>query len=863
MRLYAAILGCYPASFREEYGHEMRAIFARRWQRAAGAGARAVLLLDALLDALRNAPAAHADIFVQDLRTSWQAIRRAPVLSLTVVAVTAIGVGATTAAFAVADHVLIRPLPYREPDRLVKIWQHWPGPGDGRSQASPANFRDWRDHNRSFERIAGYEFVSRNLAGTGEPARLEGVAVTGELFATLGIRPLLGRTLVPGDDAVSALPTVVVSERFWRARFGADPSAVGRTVLLDDSAHAVVGVMPGTFEFPSRLVDFWIPLVLRPEQYVYGNPFIHAVARLRHGVSREQAHADVQAIARAAALASSQANPRVGAIVTTMRDEVTDQARLLLWILVAAAASLLLIACTNLANLLLTRGVGRQKELAVRAALGASRHRLTRQLSTENVLLAAAGGALAVGIAAAGIPTLVRLVPTTLPAAAAPAIDLRLLAAAMAATVASAVGFGILPVLRLAGHLAPRALQDGLRAGAGRRTTRLRAGLVVAQVSLSVLLLVASGLLLRAMLRVQATDPGFRTAGVLTMRTTLTVARYESGSRRDQFFGHVLEGVQALPGVVSAAYTSGLPMVDRGRGWFIQVPGDDALPQEQRIASLHFVTPRFFDTMGIPLRRGRDIASTDTQTSTPVSLVNESFVRRYWPGQDPLGRQFKVRGIDWTIVGVVGDVRISGLERPSAPQIYLAASQMPDRGLASYLPRDLVIRSDGPPEALVMAVRAIVAAADPRQPISDVQMLADVVGGETASRRVQVQVLATFAFIAFLLAGLGLHGLLAHNVSQGSREIGIRIALGAERRTILRMVARRGLQLAGAGTLIGGVLAVAAGRWLQALLAGVSPTDLLSFGGAAVLAVVMTASGSLLPALRAVRVDPLQAIRTE
>lgn len=861
MTIYRVLLWLYPASFREEYGGEMRVIFGRRWRQAPRASARAMLLVDACLDALRNAPAAHLDIVRQDFATAWQTIRRARVLSATVVAVTAVGIGATTAAFAVADHVLIRPLPYHEPHRLVKIWQA--DTSGGRSEASPANYRDWRDNARSFERMAAFQPVSRNLVGAGAPVRLEGASVTGDLFATLGVTPLLGRTIAGDDDRETSPLTVVISERLWRNRFAGDATVVGRAVTLDETPHVVIGVMPARFEFPTRLVDFWIPQVLRSDQYIYGNPFLNTVARLKPGVSREQADAELRAISQAVARANSQVNPRQVGAALALRDEVAPQARLLLWILVAAAASLLLIACTNLANLMLTRGLARQKEFAVRAALGAGRHRLVRQLFTENALLAVCGGIAGAVIALAGIPTLVRLVPTTLPASELPAVDIRLLTFAMSTTIVSAIGFGVVPAWRISRQSDARALHDGARAGTARRTARLRSGLVVAQVSMSVLLLVGCGLLLKAMLKVQSIDPGFRADGVVTLRTTLPVKRYESVSVRHQFFTRVLDGVQALPGVTSAAYISGLPLVQRGGIWVINVAGYEQVPGEGRLASLRFVTPRFFETLGIPLRSGRDVADSDTQTSLPIAVVSESFARQYWPGQDALGRRFKIRGIDWTIVGVVGDIRIRGLERRSEPQFYLAEQQMPDRGLSGYVPRDLVIRSARSVEALLPAVRAIIASADPQQPISNVQSLATVVSDETAPRRVQVRVLGAFAAIAFLLAGIGLHGLLAFNVSQSAREIGVRMALGAEQRTILAMVMGRGMRLAVGGVLAGSVLAFAAGRWLQALLAGVSPTDVVSFGGAVLLALTMTALGCLLPALRATRVDPLQVIRAE
>jgi putative ABC transport system permease protein len=861
MILYRALLWLYPRSFREEYGGEMCAIFARRWRLTSRLVSRTMLLVEAIVDAVHNGPAAHMDLVQQDFATAWRTIRRSRALCLTVILVTAIGIGATTAAFAVADHVLIRPLPYHEPDRLVRIWQE--GARGGRLEASPANYRDWRDNARSFAKIAAFQLASRNLVGIGEPVRLEGASVTGHLFSILGTAPLFGRTIALEDEREASPPTVVISERLWRSRFAADPTAVGKVVTLDDIGHIVIGVMSATFEFPSRLVDFWIPQQLRPQEYIYGNPFLHTVARLKPGVTREQADAEVREIARAVARTNSRADPRASATVIALRDDVPRQARLFLWILVAAAGTLLMIACTNLANLLLTRGLARQKELAVRAALGARRHRLVRQLFTENALLAAGGGAAGIGLAVVGIPTLVRLVPTTLPAAEMPAVDIRLLATGIVATFVSAIGFGLLPALQISAQSDARALHDGVRSGIGRRTARLRSALVVAQVSMSVLLLVACGLLLRAMSKVQSTDPGFRADAVLTLRTTLPMPKYESVSLRHQFFSRVLDGVDALPGVTSAAYTTGLPMVDRGGIWVITVPGYEGLPPEQRLASLRFITPHFFETLRIPLRSGRDVADSDTATSPAVAVVSESFARHYWPGRDALGRQFKVRGIDWTIAGIVGDVRVRGLEQPSEAQAYLPEQQMPDRGLSRYVPRDLVVRNDRPFEVLLPAIRGLIASADPQQPISNVQPLADIVTAETAPRDVQVRVLGAFAVIAFLLAGIGLHGLLAYNVSQAAREIGVRLALGAERRTILGMIMQRGIRLALAGVLGGAVLALAAGRWLQALLAGVSPTDFVSFGGAVVLAFAMTAIGSLMPALKASRVDPLQVMRSE
>jgi putative ABC transport system permease protein len=495
MRLYRALLWLYPTSFRAEYGEEMHAMFARRWRQSSTAATRLSLLVEAVADVLRNAPALHWDILRQDLVFAFRTVRHAPALSLTVVLVTAIGIGATTAAFSLTDHVLIRPLPFRDPDRLVKLWQMTPG---GRLEASPANFRDWKTQSSSFDSLGIFTELSADLVGAGTPLRLDGALVSGDLFGVLGVSPLIGRTTTADDSRETATAVVVLSERLWRARFAADERVVGTTVRLDDRPRIVVGVMRRGFEFPSRAVDFWIPFQFAPGDDIYGNPYLKTVARLKQRVSVEQAFADVQQIARQTAFLPGNGDGRVTAAVVRLRDELSPQSRLLLWCLLGAAAGLLLIACTNLANLLLTRTLAREKELAVRTALGAGRHRLVRQMLTESALLALVGGTAGIAVAAASIPTFARPVPTTLPIAEVPSLDLRLLSAAIAVTLLSALSIGLLPALRSARHADAAGLRDGTRAGASRRTERLRSTLVVTQVGVSIVLLVSCGLLLRA-----------------------------------------------------------------------------------------------------------------------------------------------------------------------------------------------------------------------------------------------------------------------------------------------------------------------------------------------------------------------------
>ncbi len=864
MKLYRALLYLYPASFRAEYGREMDAIFTRRHNHASGIAARLALWAEAALDVLGNAPAIHWDILRQDLRFSMRTVRRAPLFSVTVVLVSAIGIGATTAAFSLADHVLIRPLPFPESERLAKLWENQAFRGYGRMEVSLPNFVEWKKQSSSFERMAAYTTFASNLLTSREPVRVDGAGMIGDLFGVLGVEPAIGRGLREEDGQPSAAPVIVLSDPLWRARFNADPQILGKTLTLDDQVWTIVGVMPSSFEYPDRNTDCWIAFKFPPAIYEQrNNNFLQVIGRLKPGVTVEAARAELTVIVKRLAAQFSDMNPQTAATVLRLRDELSPQTRLMLWGLVGAAAAVLLIACANLANLFLTRALSRQRELAVRAALGAGRHRLVRQMFTEGVLLAAAGGVAGIALAVAAIPSAARLVPNSLPVAETPPLDWRMLVGAAVATLLTAVAFALLPALRSGRDADGAALREGVRTGASRRTERLRSALVVAEVTASVALLICSVLLVRALVKVSETDPGFRADGVLTMRTALPTRKYAATGLRMQFYNRVLSEIRALPGVTGASYISFLPMVMRGGIWPVAVDGQPEDPTTKNTVSLRQVTPGFFSAMGIPVLRGRDVGETDTSNTPLVVVVSESFVRRHWPSVDPIGRRVFVGFNDRTVVGVVGDIRVRGLERDSEPQVYIAAAQLPDGAMVFYAPKDLVVRSSVPPASLTESIRTIVSRADPQQPISAIRTLSDIVDGETAPRRVQVRVLTTFAVIAFVLACIGLHGVLAFSVSARAREIGVRIALGAERRTILAMVLRRGFVLGLAGVALGGILSAAAGRGMQALLAGISPTDVATFTATGLVSLLMVAAGSLLPALRAARVDPITVIRSE
>ena len=861
MRAYRALLHLYPASFRAEYGEEMCGILARRRRDTAGPAALAALWVGVLFETIFNAAAVHWDILRQDARYTARTLAQSPGFTLTAILVAALGIGANTAAFSVTDFVLIRPLPFAEPDRLVKIWERVPG--YSRMELSPANYRDWKRMSSSFAAMGAFGSISVNMVGQGDPQRIEGSAVTANLLPLLRVRPLLGRLFTAAEDREGAAGTLLLSYGLWQAEFGGDAGVLGRRVILDDAPYVVIGVMPPDFHFPNRGARLWTAKRFQEQDFQdRNNNYLQVVARLRRGVTLAQARAELGVVAAELERQYPKENRQTGATVYRLRDELSEQSRLLLIALCGAAICVLLIACANLANLLLARALMRRKELAVRAAMGAGRERLVRQLATESLVLAVLGGAAGVLAALAAVPLLAKLVPNTLPIAGAPSVDFRVLIFAGLITCATGIGFGTVPALRACGHADLSGLREGARAGGGRRD-RLRSALVIAEVMASVVLLVSAGLLVRALWRIQATDPGFRPGGVLTLRTALPLPKYEKTAMRQEFYTRVLSSVRALPGVSSAAYISFLPMVMRGGIWPVSVASQPRDPAESGTASMRFLTPGFFAALGIPLRLGRDVSESDSINQPLVAVVSESFVRRYWPGENPLGRHFQFAIHDRTVIGVVGDIRVRGLERSSEPQIYLPYKQVQDGWFPFYTPKDLVIRSSAAPGTLLPAVRRIVRGVDTDQPISDVRTMADIVEDETASRSAQVRVLGAFAGIAFLLAAVGIHGLLSFAVSRRTQEIGVRIALGAQSGAIVKMVVGQGIVLAAAGVLPGMALAYAAGRAMEALLAGVKPGDAAAFFTAAGLSLLMAVSGSLLPALRAVRIDPITAIRAE
>ena len=809
--------------------------------------------------------ATHASILRQDLHFAMRTMNRSRVLVTTMILVTALGVGANTATFSVADYVLLRPFPFPDPNALVRLCE---GPREGggwgcMNELSPANFRDVARSTRSVRGWGAYTGAEGNLVGGGEPLHVSAVTVTPQVLPLLGVRPLMGRwfdTTAAGERDENA---IVLSYALWQTQFGGSKDVVGKTMRFDDVPRVVIGVMPEGFHFPTANAQLWTPLVLREADYEdRNNTYIHGIGRLVPGATFEQARAEIALVFARMAREHPETNAETGFSFFSLRDELLPRYRLMLLLLCGASLSLLLLTGANLANLLLARASARERELAVRAALGAGSDRLIRQMLTESLVLTAIGGITGVVVATLAVPLLVHLVPTSLPIAAPPRLDTHALAIAAAFTAITGIGFGLIPAVVVGGRTGFRALREGTRGGGKRQ--RLRTALVSIEVAVSVLLLVSSAFLTRAAWRVERVAPGFSPDGVLTLRTALSSSRSSDSLRRTAFYDRVLAGVQAIPGVEAAAYTSGLPMVLTGGISGVDIPGEAASRNRRSNGvSLRFVTSQFFDVMKIPLRSGRVVAEGDRLGRPLVAVVSESFSERQLHGQNALNKTIRVRGLDYTIVGVVGEIKTRGLERTAEPQLYLSAAQGQANLGILYVPKDLLVRAGERSNAIIPAVREVIRRVDPEQPISNVRLLRDVVEGQTTDRRAQLHVLVALASLALLLTAIGIYGLLAFMVSQRSREIGVRLALGAEPARVARMVVSDAARIALIGGIPGVLAAYAAARAMNALLFGIAPSDPLTLAGGLVVVMTATIVGSLGPALSAVRVSPLVAMQSE
>lgn len=799
-----------------------------------------------------------------DLRHGWRMLRKTPVFTCVAVLTLALGIGANSAIFTLINAALLRPLPFPDPERLVLVWEDTSMFGLKDSPVALGNYMEWRAQNRVCAEMGALERRSFRLTGTGDAQQIEGSVVTASLLRTLGVQPALGRLFHEDEDRPGTPKTVILSDGFWRREFGGDPGVLGRTARINDEPHTVAGVMPAGIRFPGNQNEIWVPAGAAYEPRDFSDKGRHnamVVARLKPGITLARANQDIGAIARRLEQEFPDSNARVGAFVAPLRDHFVADLRTILMVLAGAVGFVLLIACVNIANLLLSRASNRRREMAIRAAIGASWSRIVRQLLTENLLLAGAGALCGLAIAAWGVKFLAAMLPAGISGMSAVTVDARVLAFTLAVSLLTGLLFGLAPAFELARTDLHHTLkQGGAKQASAAGSRRIERALVVSEVALAFMLAVGAALLMQSFARLRGMDPGFRTTGILTMKTTLSRAQYRDPMKRRDFYRQVLERVNALPGVVSAGFTNGIPLVTKGdvNGFTIEgrprVSGGVFSNANYRV-----VTSRYLATIGIPLRHGRNLDDHDTPEAPLVALVNEALERKFWPGEGALGKRFRFGStLPWvTIVGVVGDVKQAGLDQPPRPEMYLPAAQIP-----TWL-SGLAIRTRGDPQSLAAAVRREIRAVDQDVPVTDLRTMEEVLDREVFQHRAQMLLLAVFAGLALLLASLGIYGVLAYLVARRTKEIGIRMALGASPRDVLLLVAGQGVGLSIAGIAAGAAGALVLGQAMSKLLFGIAAADGPTFVAVGMLLVAVASAASLIPARRAMRLDPNVALREE
>ena len=812
------------------------------------------------------------ETLLQDVRHSVRAMLRTPVFTLTAIIVLALGIGATTAIFSVVDAVLLRPLAYRDSGRLVTILMYGDGP------VSAGNYIDWRDQSRSFTTMSAAEYWSPNLTGIDSPEHIPGLKVTQDLFPMLGIKPLLGRLFLEGEDKKGADREVILSHRLWQRRFSSEPSVLGKPIALDGDAYVIVGVMPQGFQFApfwATKAELWVPGAFGSRVHSSGGS-LRIFARLKDAVSLAQARAEIASIT--ARLEQQFPGTNRNVVVTPLKEKVVGTIETPLLVLLGAVAFVLLITCANVAHMLLARAATRQKEIAVRAALGARRGRIIRQFLTESILLGGVGGALGLLLAGLGTRALIALSPANIPRVQTVSIDINAAVFLFTATILTSVGFGLVPALQASSVNVNDTLKEGGRGGSeGVQRNRLRSMLVVSEFALALMLLIGAGLMIRTFAALEAVDPGFNPHNVISMIVSVAGSKEQAAGRREFFYRQLIDRVRSLPGVQAAGAINHLPLAGDLWGWHFAIEGRPKPgPGEVPGAVYRMVTPGYFGTMRLPLIRGRDITDSDNAIAPGVVIINEQAARQYWPGEDPIGQRVSFDDNErnpptWlTIIGIAKDAKQDNWTDKATPEMYLAAFQNHDflgdssaeaASHMSYI--TLVARTVGDPAAGTSEMKEAAWSFDRNLAISQVVTMDGVVAEANAQPRFEMMLLSIFAAVALLLAAVGIYGVISYSASRRTHEIGVRMSLGATRADVLLLVARQGVWLAVAGSAAGLAGALLLSRLMAGLLYGVKPTDPLTFAAVAGGLGVVAMMACYIPARRAMWIDPMAALRYE